>query len=90
MASLSSHSKDVREVKSKARIDRVVVWSILSEERLIQWAKEGRQPELPLVVASQQPAALDMEVPSQCDMIISHAMTTVVNKACPELVEGLP
>lgn len=63
---------------------------MLSEEPLIQWAKEGRQPELSLVVASQQPAALDMEVLSQCDVIISHALTTAVDKACPELVEGSP
>jgi hypothetical protein len=31
---------------------------------------------LSLVVASQQPSALDMEVLSQCDVIISHALTT--------------
>jgi len=36
-----------------------------------------------------QPAALDMEVLSQCDVIISHALTTAVDKACPEFVEGL-
>ena len=36
--------------------------STLCKEALIQWVKEGRQPGLSLVVASQQPAALDMEV----------------------------
>ena len=53
-----------------------MVWSILSEELLIQWAKEGRQPGWSLVTFSQQPSALDMEVLSQCDVIISHALTT--------------
>jgi hypothetical protein len=55
--------------------------STLCKEALIQWVKEGRQPGLSLVVASQQPAALDMEVLSQCDVIISHALTTAVDKA---------
>lgn len=55
--------------------------STLCKEALIQWVKEGRQPGLSLVVASQQPAALDMEVLSQCDVIISHALTTAEDKA---------
>jgi hypothetical protein len=49
--------------------------------------KEDRQPGLSLVVAWQQPSALDMEVLSQCDAIISHALTTAVDKACPEFNE---
>jgi len=53
----------------------------LCKESLIQWVKEGRQPGLSLVVASQQPSALDMEVLSQCDVIISHALTTSSDKA---------
>lgn len=55
--------------------------STLCKEALIQWAKEGRQPGLSLVVASQQPSALDMEVLSQCDVIISHALTTKEDKS---------
>jgi len=54
--------------------------STLCKEALIQWVKEGRQPGLSLVVASQQPSALDMEVLSQCDVIISHALTTKDDK----------
>lgn len=54
--------------------------STLCKEALIQWVKEGRQPGLSLVVASQQPSALDMEVLSQCDAIISHALTTKDDK----------
>lgn len=55
--------------------------STLCKEALIQWVKEGRQPGLSLVVASQQPSAVDMEVLSQCDVIISHALTTAEDKS---------
>jgi hypothetical protein len=54
--------------------------STLCKEALIQWVKEGRQPGLSLVVASQQPSAIDMEVLSQCDVIVSHSLTTTVDK----------
>jgi len=48
----------------------------IAKAQLIRWAKEGRQPGLSLVVASQQPSAIDKEVLSQCDIILSHKMTT--------------
>ncbi len=47
----------------------------LSKPQLIRWAKEGRQPGLSLVVASQQPSAIDPDVLSQCDIILSHKVT---------------
>lgn len=50
--------------------------STIAKDQLIRWAKEGRQPGLSLVVASQQPSAIDREVLSQCDIILSHKMTT--------------
>jgi len=49
--------------------------SSLSKEILIRWAKEGRQPGLSLVVASQQPSAIDSEVLTQCDLHIIHKIT---------------
>lgn len=48
----------------------------LAKPQLIRWAKEGRQPGLSLIVASQQPSAIDREVLSQCDVILSHKLTT--------------
>lgn len=48
----------------------------LAKEQLVRWAKEGRQPGLSLVVASQQPSAVDPDVLSQCDVILSHKLTT--------------
>ncbi len=50
--------------------------STLSKELLVRWVKEGRQPGLSLVVATQQPSAIDHEVLSQCDIVISHKITT--------------
>jgi hypothetical protein len=50
--------------------------STLSKDQLVRWAKEGRQPGLSLAVASQQPSAIDPEVLSQCDIILSHKMTS--------------
>ena len=47
----------------------------LAKEALIRWAKEGRQPGLSLVVASQQPSAIDSEVITQCDVIIAQKLT---------------
>lgn len=47
----------------------------LAKEALIRWAKEGRQPGLSLVVASQQPSAIDSEIISQCDVIVAQKLT---------------
>lgn len=47
----------------------------LSKEALIRWTKEGRQPGLSLVVASQQPSAIDSEVITQCDVIVAQKLT---------------
>ncbi len=55
--------------------------STLAKEALIRWAKEGRQPGLSLVVASQQPSAIDNEVITQCDVIIVQKLTNRVDIA---------
>jgi len=46
-----------------------------SKHVLIRWVKEGRQPGLSIVMATQQPSAIDKEVLSQCDIVISHRVT---------------
>jgi DNA helicase HerA-like ATPase len=48
----------------------------LAKQQLVRWAKEGRQPGLSLIVATQQPSAIDSEVLSQCDIILSHKLTS--------------
>jgi len=50
--------------------------SSLAKDMLILWVKEGRQPGLSIVVASQQPSAIDSEVLSQCDITLCHKITT--------------
>ena len=52
------------------------VRSTLSKEILIRWAKEGRQPGLSLVVASQQPSAIDGEILTQCGIRVVHRITS--------------
>lgn len=51
--------------------------SSICKEILIRWVKEGRQPGLSMILASQQPSAIDNEVLSQCDVILSHLLTSV-------------
>lgn len=50
--------------------------STLSKEILIRWAKEGRQPGLSLIVASQQASAIDKEILTQCGIRIVHRITS--------------
>ena len=50
--------------------------SSLAKDTIIRWVKEGRQPGLSIVVATQQPSAIDSDVLSQCDVILCHKITT--------------
>jgi DNA helicase HerA-like ATPase len=50
--------------------------SSLAKDTIIRWVKEGRQPGLSIVVATQQPSAIDSDVLSQCDAILCHKITT--------------
>jgi DNA helicase HerA-like ATPase len=51
--------------------------STLSKEVLVRWAKEGRQPGLSLLVASQQPAAIEPEILTQCGIRVVHRITSL-------------
>jgi uncharacterized protein len=46
---------------------------------LRNWSRLGRQPGLSLVVATQRPGSLDMDILSQCDLILSHRLTAQVD-----------
>lgn len=50
--------------------------STLANDILVRWVKEGRQPGLSMSVATQQPSAVDSDILSQCDIIITHKITT--------------
>jgi len=50
---------------------------ILSKDILINtWMRQGRQPGLSLVMATQRPSALEPEVLSHSDMILCHRLTS--------------
>lgn len=42
---------------------------------LLEWVRQGRRPGLSLVLATQQPGALDPRILSQCDILIIHRLT---------------
>ncbi len=43
---------------------------------LLQLIREGRQPGISLVVATQQPGKMNTDVLSQCDIVIAHRVTS--------------
>ena len=76
--------------KAKMRLEGVpLVWLFIDEaqifvpndsvtaasEPIIEWVKQGRRPGLSLVMATQQPGALDFKVLSQTDILIVHRIT---------------
>ncbi len=77
---------DVRDIKKK-RVP--MVWIFLDEVHeflpldgetlatgpLLQVIREGRQPGISMVVATQQPGKMNTDVLSQCDLVISHRVT---------------
>ncbi len=50
--------------------------SISKEVLIDEWMRQGRQPGLSLIMATQRPSALDQEVMSHSDMIICHRLTS--------------
>jgi hypothetical protein len=42
---------------------------------LLQLIREGRQPGISMVVATQQPGKMNSDVLSQCDLVVSHRVT---------------
>lgn len=51
--------------------------STLAKAIVLAWAKEGRQPGLSIVLATQQPPAADTDVVSQCDLLLSHKVNNL-------------
>ncbi|MCK5334119.1 MAG: ATP-binding protein, partial [Candidatus Aenigmarchaeota archaeon] len=43
---------------------------------LLQWVKIGREPGVSLVLATQMPYKLHNEAISQCDLVITHRLTS--------------
>ncbi|HDD04993.1 MAG TPA: ATP-binding protein [Candidatus Aenigmarchaeota archaeon] len=56
---------------------------------LIQLIREGRQPGISLVLATQQPGKIHTDVMTQCDLIISHRVTSSIDvKALSDIMQS--
>ncbi|HTY90858.1 MAG TPA: helicase HerA-like domain-containing protein [Methanocella sp.] len=99
------------------RREKPLVWLLIDEAHMFmdagadtgasralngEWLRQGRQPGLSLVLATQRPSALGKEVLSQADLIICHRLTlqddlealesarpTYVNEPVPEAMARL-
>lgn len=49
--------------------------TLASNVLINEWLRQGRQPGLSLILATQRPSALDPEVTSQSDILICHRLT---------------
>jgi hypothetical protein len=52
-----------------------------ASDALIQVLREGRQPGISLVLATQQPGKIHTDVMTQSDLIISHRLTAALDVA---------
>lgn len=51
----------------------------LASDALIQVIREGRQPGISLVLATQQPGKIHTDAITQCDIVISHRLTAKID-----------
>ena len=83
--------EEIRLMKGKKRESGMpIVWMFIDEAHmfmpkdeenialrvLLEWVRVGRQPGLSLVLATQRPDKLHPDTISQCDLFISHRMTS--------------
>jgi uncharacterized protein len=79
--------------KTKEKLDNPLVWLIIDEaheflpkdekttasDALITILREGRQPGISLILASQQPGKIHTDVMTQSDIVISHRVTAKID-----------
>ncbi|MFO8016601.1 MAG: DUF87 domain-containing protein [Candidatus Woesearchaeota archaeon] len=77
------------EGKKKAKLDMPMVWLVIDEaheflprkgkttasDALVTILREGRQPGISLILASQQPGKIHTDVMTQSDTVLSHRIT---------------
>lgn len=83
--------EEIRLVKEGKRSSKMpLVWLLIDEAHmfmpkdeenialpiLLEWVRVGRQPGLGLILATQRPEKLHPDAISQCDLFISHRMTS--------------
>jgi len=88
--SFDRSQEEVKKIKGEhTEVNFPLVWLFLDEahlfapsshtepstDPLVEWVRQGRRPGLSLVMATQQPGALDNRILSQCDTLIIHRLT---------------
>ncbi len=83
--------EEMEAIKGRGRVSRMpVVWLLIDEAHmfmpkdrpslakdvLLEWVRVGRQPGLSLVLATQRPNKIHEDAISQCDLFISHRLTS--------------
>ncbi|MEM4327010.1 MAG: ATP-binding protein [Candidatus Diapherotrites archaeon] len=83
--------EEIRLIKGQTRSSELpLIWLFIDEahmfmpkdqestalKTLLEWVRVGRQPGLSLVLATQRPDKLHPDCISQCDIFISHRMTS--------------
>ncbi len=85
--------RGINYLSSKQKRDVPLIWMFVDEvhefipqthktpatDALIQLLREGRQPGISLVMATQQPGALHKDAITQSDIVISHRVTSDVD-----------
>ncbi|MFB6245666.1 MAG: ATP-binding protein, partial [Candidatus Nanohaloarchaea archaeon] len=82
--------EEIDEMEGLNQNEMPIVWMMIDEAHeflpadgetaashpLMRWVKIGREPGVSLVLATQQPAKLNPDALSQCDVILSHRLTS--------------
>jgi len=83
--------EEIRLIKENKRSSKMpLVWMMIDEAHmfmpkdennialpvLLEWVRVGRQPGLGLILATQRPEKMHPDAISQCDLFISHRMTS--------------
>lgn len=81
--------EEIDEMEGLNQNEMPIVWMMIDEAHeflpaegetaashpLMRWVKIGREPGVSLVLATQQPAKLNPDALSQCDIMLSHRLT---------------
>jgi uncharacterized protein len=83
--------EEIKLIKENKRTSKMpIIWLMIDEAHmfmpkdeenialpiLLEWVRVGRQPGLGLILATQRPEKLHPDAISQCDLFISHRMTS--------------
>ncbi|MFW6311590.1 MAG: LAGLIDADG family homing endonuclease, partial [Nanoarchaeota archaeon] len=87
---IKSISKGINYLKNTEKKETPIVWLFIDEcheflpkkgktlatDALVQLLREGRQPGISLVLATQQPGQIHHDVMTQSDLVLSHRVTS--------------